>query len=453
MPSIVPWFVSRVAFPLYHFLKRDGLLQAIADLDRTQWLTGAELRELQADKLSRLLRHCADNVPYYGHIFDRMGYTAGQLNDYERFRRIPFLTKSLINANLDGLRATDGSVSDLVKNSTSGSTGEPLVFYNDRRSLRQRQAVVVRNQAWVSALYSDREARLWGAQMDLNRLLTWRGRLHGFVHNTLQLSSYELSDTSMRQYVKILNRFRPKLLISYPSPLAEFSRFLLDNRLRIPSITSIITSAEMLFDWQRELIGQAFDAPLFDRYGCREFGNIAHECEAHEGYHVNSERFVLEILDEDGHPVAPGESGNLYVTDLDNLGFPFLRYEIGDMACRSDAQCACGRGLPLIARLEGRSFDIVRCPDGGRVAGTFWTICLRRFPGVVRFQVVQERIDLLTIRLLTDDRYDRASEAPMTTAIQDKCGAGMHVRYEYVERIESTASGKQRFVASRLQGT
>jgi phenylacetate-CoA ligase len=288
--------------------------------------------------------------------------------------------------------------------------------------------------------------------MDLNRLLTWRGRLHGFVHNTLQLSSYELSDTSMRQYVKILNRFRPKLLISYPSPLAEFSRFLLDNRLRIPSITSIITSAEMLFDWQRELIGQAFDAPLFDRYGCREFGNIAHECEAHEGYHVNSERFVLEILDEDGHPVAPGESGNLYVTDLDNLGFPFLRYEIGDMARRSDAQCACGRGLPLIARLEGRSFDIVRCPDGGRVAGTFWTICLRRFPGVVRFQVVQERIDLLTIRLLTDDRYDRASEAPMTAAIQDKCGAGMYVRYEYVERIESTASGKQRFVVSRLQG-
>lgn len=427
-------------------------MQAIEHLNASQWMSPEDLRAIQAQKLARLLRHCEANVPFYSDLFKELGLTAADMVNYEKFRLIPFLTKKTINENGELLRASGFPADDLIRNTTGGSTGEPLVFFNDRTSFIQRQAVVVRNQEWVGALYSDREARLWGAPMDLDKLTSWRGRLHGFIHSTIQLSTYELSDDSMRKYADILNRFRPKLLISYPSPLASFSRFLIDNKIRIPSIKSIITSAEMLFDWQRDLINRAFDGVIYDRYGCREFGNIAHECDAHEGYHVNCERFFLEVLDDEGNVVGPGQAGKLYITDLDNMGFPFLRYEIGDMAVPSDARCSCGRGLPLMTRFEGRSFDVIQCPNGNRVGGTFWTICLRRFKGIVKFQVVQQRLDLLTIRLIVDDRYELHTETVIMDAVREKCGADMNIQYEYVDRIELTRSGKERLVISELLG-
>lgn len=452
MQQLMPWVVSKLAFPLYHWLKRDGLLQAIEQLRASQWMPTEELQSIQERKLAQLLRHCEENVPFYSRMFRELGLTAADLADYEQFRKIPFLTKKAINENGDTLRASGFPADDLIRNTTGGSTGEPLVFFNDRASLIQRQAVVVRNQEWVGALYSDREARLWGAQMDLDKLTSWRGRLHGFLHSTIQLSTYELSDGSMRKYAEVLKGFRPKLLISYPSPLAEFSRFLLDNEIRIPSVKSIITSAEMLFDWQRDLINAAFDAVIYDRYGCREFGNIAHECDVHEGYHVNCERFFLEVLDDEGNAVRPGQTGKLYVTDLDNMGFPFLRYEIGDMATPTDARCSCGRGLPLIARIEGRSFDVIQCPNGNRVGGTFWTISLRRYKGIVRFQVVQKQIDQLVIRLIVDERYEHSVEDIIADSVRDKCGAAMKIRYEYVDKIGLSRSGKERLVVSELAG-
>ncbi len=450
MNDVMPWVVSNLIFPLYHWARRDGLLQAVKRLKASQWKSPDELRALQAEKLFRLLRHCEKNVPYYSRLFRRMGCTADDLTDYDTFRKLPFLTKSIIKDSVEQLRAIDDCAHRLKRNSTSGSTGEPLVFFNDRKSLIERQAVVLRNQSWVGALYSDREARLWGAQMDIDKVASWKGRIHGMIHNTIYLSSYNLSDDSMRKYSEILSRFKPKLLISYPSPLTTFSQFLLENGISIPSIQSIITSAEKLFDWQREQIEKAFTAPIFDRYGCREFGNIAHECEAHEGYHVNCERVFLEVLDDRGQPVENGQPGKIYLTDLDNMGFPFIRYEIGDVAVPSHGKCSCGRGLPLLKKIEGRSFDIVRCPNGNRVAGTFWTICLRRYKGVVRFQVIQEAIDSLVIKLVTDDELQADTEPAMSAEIRKKCGDEMRIRYEYVDHIELTNSGKERLVISRL---
>jgi len=450
MHGIMPIVMAKLFFPAYHWMKRDGLLQAISGLERSQWKTSEELYALQSEKLSRLLKHCETNVPYYTGVFSDIGCSADELLDYNNFRKLPFLTKKIINSNTELLHATDGFPHRVKKSTTSGSTGESLVFYNDHASLIERQAVVLRNQQWMGALYTGREAHLWGAQMDLDKLQSWRSRLHRFLNSTIYLSSYELSDKSMSGYARTLEKFRPGLLISYPSPLATFSRYLIDNKIRISSIKSIVTSAEKMYDWQRDLISQAFDAEIFDRYGCREFGNIAHECVTHEGYHVNSERVLLEVLDDEGNPVAIGQPGKIYITDLDNMGFPFVRYEIGDTAVISDAQCSCGRGLPLLKRIEGRSFDIVFCPNGNRVAGTFWTICLRRYEGVVRFQVVQETLNQLEIRLIVDDRYKVESETDISAEIRGKCGDEMNIQFVYVDHIELTRSGKERLVVSRL---
>lgn len=447
--EIRAWLVSKPLFTLYHAVRRDGVLPAISDLEASQWFSADQLHEMQLRKLNLLLAHAVKNVPYYRAEITRHLPEQADFSDYEAFRKLPFLTKEAVRTNLKSLIADNADQASMVLNSTSGSTGEPMRFYNDKRSMAWQQAVVWRNQAWVHALYSDREARLWGAQMDIQKSARLRQRLHAWLHQTLLLSSYDLSDESMARYLDQLQKYRPRLLVSYPGALSTFCEYLDKSGARIPGIKAVITSAEQLHDWQRELIERVLGVEVFDRYGCREFGNIAHECDKHEGYHLNAERFFVEILDDNGFPVTPGEIGNLYVTDLDNHAFPFIRYAIGDRAVMASGNCSCGRGLPLIKAFEGRVLDVVRCPNGNRLGGTFWTIALRRIQGLHRFQVVQWSPDDLTIKLVMNSDMRQADESVVRKLISEKCGAEMKIQFEYVKEIPLGRSGKEKLVTVR----
>jgi phenylacetate-CoA ligase len=159
----------------------------------------------------------------------------------------------------------------------------------------------------------------------------------------------------------------------------------------------------------------------------------------------------LEILKNDGLPAGQGEIGEMVITDLDNYGFPFIRYKIGDMAVPSEKICSCGRGLPLLEKLQGRSFDIVTAPKGNRIAGTFWTLALRSVPGVNNFQVEQILLDKLTVRIVPGKDYSQASEKKIIELIQEKCGREMDINITCVDEIPLTKSGKLRFVISRIE--
>ena len=170
----------------------------------------------------------------------------------------------------------------------------------------------------------------------------------------------------------------------------------------------------------------------------------------HEGYHINSERFYIEILNEKGHPVEPMESGEIIITDLDNYGFPFIRYRIEDMAIPSNKSCSCGRGLPLIERITGRSFDIIIAPNGNKIAGTFWTLTLRAISGIDSFQIKQTTLKKLLVKIVPTPSYSKSSEQQISRTIKDKCGNEMEIEFIYVDKIPLTKSGKMRFVISTL---
>jgi len=448
--SITPYLNDKILFPIYHFCIGDGLWKIIKAYKKSQWLSYEQLRLVQKEKLIKLLTHCKDNVPYYRTLIKEKSLWNENLSEYHNFKKIPYLTKEIINENRDNIVANNVKKRNLVANSTSGSTGENLYFFQDKKCMLARQAVVWRNQAWVNCLYADKQASLWGAPFDLKESQSIKGKLHALFTQEISLSSYELSERSMEQYEKILNKFKPKLLVSYPSPLNTLAEFLLANKKTVTSIKSIITSAETLYEWQRSTIEKAFNCPVFDRYGCREFGNIAHECDKHEGYHLSVERFFLEILDDKGKPAKDGESGEIIITDLDNYGFPFIRYKIGDIAVPSSRSCSCGRGLPMLERIEGRTFDVIKAPNGNRIAGTFWTLALRTFPGIKNFQVEQISINKIILRIVTDHDYSKQTDEKILKLVQDKCGREMEIDIIYVDRIPLTKSGKRRFVLSRL---
>ena len=429
-------------------MKNDGLNPILSEYKESQWYRRSDIYKNQRKKLNDLLKYVSKNVTYYRNIIVAEPYRLNNDFDFNEFRKIPFLTKDIIRKNFSNLKSNSINNNSLVRNSTSGSTGESLVFYNDKKSLVNRQAVVCRNSDWVSCRFTDRKVSIWGAPIDIKKYDTLRGHLHSHFTRNKLLSSYELSDAMMFRYAKIIQKFRPKLLISYPSHLVLFVEFLKKKSLQLPSIESIITSGENLYSWQRKIIEEITQVKVFDRYGSREFGNIAHQCEMHTDYHINPERFYLEIVDHDGQPVKNGSVGDIVVTDLDNYGFPFIRYKIGDIGSYSTKVCPCGRNLPALKSVDGRSFDLIEGPNGNRLGGTFWTLLMRKTGGIDNFQIIQKSIDVLQIKIVRSSDFSIKSFDSTLNSIQDKLGQGITLKVSYVPYIPPTKSGKRKFVVS-----
>jgi phenylacetate-CoA ligase len=442
--------LRKVVFPIYHKLRETKLIEIINELEENQWKTKGELTHLQVLKLKSLLIHAYEKVPFYRQRFDNLSTDVIHLHHPEHFSQIPLLTKQDINENRGIMIAKGENDNKLLPYSTSGSTGEALYFYYDMRSWAYRRATVRRNQEWLGIRLGDRSACLWGSPMDLNKAARVRGRLHGWVNNIMFLSSYELSDERLEDYRRRLDKFRPKLLISYPGPLAVLAEYLLRKNENITSVKAIISSAETLFPWQRDLIEKAFLCPVYNRYGCREFGDIAQECKKREGLHVNVDRFVVEVLDAALNPVGDGRSGQLVITDLDNYGMPFIRYQIGDMASFKKEPCSCGRTLPLLKQVDGRTLDVIRAPNGNRLGGTFWTILFKSRPGIKQFQVIQDTLEQITIRYVRDVKVVNIDFQAFERRINEKCGGNFVVNFKEVEDIPKTSSGKSRFIISKL---
>ena len=207
-------------------------------------------------------------------VWDDLGLDYRTLHLPEAYRRLPLLSKKDIQQNHSRMLSKKIGPEQVRQNSTSGSTGEALKFANDYNSMGRRMAAGVRYNLWFGIHPGERIATLWGAPMDVGKGKALRGRLHSFFTNSMLLSSYDLDDRTMATYVETLNRFKPALLISYPGPLSVFARYLIEQNLTVPGLKAIVSSAETLFDWQRDIIEQAFACKIYNRYGCREFGNM-----------------------------------------------------------------------------------------------------------------------------------------------------------------------------------
>jgi phenylacetate-CoA ligase len=441
----------RLLFPAWHWAKRDNVNAAVRELRENQWMPREELLALQRTKLERLLSFAARDVPYYERVLHECGIREGQPLSGQDFLRVPPLTKSIIRSNKDALISRNLAGNGLRKNSTSGSTGEAIHFYTDFRSLPYRRASMIRGDSWTGWRLGDRIVRIWGAPVHARREAGFKGKLHRLMSGNRFLSSFDLSPAKMDEYLETIREFKAALIVAYSGPLEELAAHCARGT-KFPHLKAIISSAETLWPHQRQIIESAFGVEVFNRYGSRELGHVAGECEEHDGLHISVDRFLVEVVDNEGRPCAPGEVGRILVTDLDNYGMPLIRYDIGDRGAMSTKEsCACGRFLPMLRNIEGRTLDIVRTPGGRGIGGTFWTLLLRSRPGFRQFQVVQERLDGVTVRFIADPDFDRGILEYFTARIKDHCGSDFNVDFVRTESIDLTGSGKRRLIVSRLK--
>ncbi len=450
MPPLFPFVVRNIIYPIYRGFRGDRILTILEDLERNQWLPAEELEELQWVRLKEFLKQITVHVPYYRDIFEESGLGADDIQNPSDFQKLPFLTKDRIRSEGRRLMTKD-PLRRGHPSSTGGSTGEPLNFYCDQSAGPVRRANTMRAYRWSGIDIGDRQAFFWGFSFDTSLKKRVKETVKNYFNNIMYLTTFDMSDVTMNEYNSRLGRFKPGLIVGYPSALTVFSEYCRRGNGAAAKPRAVVTSGERLFAHQRRIIEDAFSCPVFDRYGSREFANISNECEEHRGLHVFNDLFYVEIIHESGRPAQSGEVGEIVVTDFSNMYMPFLRYRTGDLAIPTARKCPCGRGFPLIDRIEGRTFDAIVTPEGKSIGGFFWTWLSRAVPGIYRFQIEQRDRGGVIFRIVPGPEWKDEFKVELEGKIKDNCGEAFRVKFDIVGEIPLSPSGKSKFILSNIE--
>lgn len=439
---------ARLLFPLHERLKQHDSVARRQALEQSQWLPAEALQDLQLQRLRGFLRHVGQHVPYYRQMFKGLGFDPGALRSVADLQALPLLGKAQIRAHLDALKAEGHG--PLARYTTGGSSGEPLIFYIGKDRSSHDVAAKWRATRWWGVDIGDTELVVWGSPIELGSQDRLRRLRDGLMRSHL-LPAFEMSPASLDRYVAEIERRRPRMLFGYPSSLSLIAAHAAARGRRLDQlgIRVVFVTSEKLYDSQRETIGRVFGCPVANGYGARDAGFIAHECPA-GSLHISAEDIVVETVTPEGRPAAAGEVGEIVVSHLATQDFPMLRYRTGDMGLLGRQPCACGRGLPVLAEVQGRSTDFVVARDGTVMHGLALIYTLRDLPGVEGFRIEQLSLDETEVQVVAGPGFDDQARARIVRDFQARLGAGVAVTIRQVAQIAPEASGKYRYVLSRV---
>lgn len=418
-------------------------------LQASQWWDAERLAQLQLERLHGLLLHAQTTSPWYAESWRVGGLDARELGSLADLARWPIVDRDTIRVHRQAMRSAAPGVK-LIQKATGGSSGVPLQFDLDVDSNERRMAAWHRGYGWAGAAPGTKQWYLWGVPPASTA--DWKKRkvkLYDALYRRTTDSCFDLSEANVDRFVDSLARTRPDAIVAYTNAIYTFARMLEARGTTPYRPGSIVVGAEKLHDYQRETIERVFGAPVFETYGSREFMLLGGECDRHTGLHLTQEHHVVELVDDAGRPVAPGVEGNVVITDLTNFGMPFIRYANGDRAVMAEGECACGRGLRRLARVTGRRLDVLTTPDGRSLPGEFFPHILKEIRAVRQFQVVQERADAVTVRVVAPD-WVPDNEHWLRREVAAVAGPALRLDLERVDAIPLTAAGKLQVVVNRL---
>jgi phenylacetate-CoA ligase len=437
---------AAVLFPLHERIKRHDTSARLRALEDSQWWSPERLEHHRIRKLREFLAAAGSTVPYYQRLFRRISFNSQDVQRVSDIAAIPPLTKALVRSNTEELKAVGAR--ELMRHNTGGSSGEPLVFFVGKDRVSHDVAAKWRATRWWDVEIGEPEIVVWGSPIELGTQDWIRSLRDRLLRSTL-LPAFEMSEPKVDAFVAEIRARRPAMLFGYPSALAHIARHAANRRIRLNDLgirVAFVTS-ESLYPEQRKDIESVFGCRVANGYGGRDAGFVAHECPA-GGMHIAAEDIIVEIVDDRGQPLPPGTAGEIVVTHMATASFPFIRYRTGDVGVLDERLCSCGRGLPLIGEIKGRTTDFVIAQDGTVMHGLALIYAVRDVPGIRKFKIVQQSIERTEIYLAVEGDFDRAKLIPIRHAMAQRLGGGVKIDFHIVEDIPSEASGKYRHVVS-----
>ncbi len=447
------WFeIYFATMPVHKWLIRRSARDLYLELKQTEWLSRSDLDALQLQKLQRLLQHAYVHVPYYRKAMKVAGVHPYDITSLADLDRIPLLTKGAVRRHLFfGLFADNHRKSQMLKVTTSGSTGEPFTTYADRHQLEVRFATTLRGLEWTGWRFGDRQARLWHQTIGMTKLQTLRERIDAKFMRRLFIPAFEIDAENIEDVIGSIRRHRPVLVDGYAESLNFLASYVREGARPGFSPKAVMSSAQALPDNVRKIIEDGFETTVFDKYGAREFSGIAYQCGHSPDHHVMDESYIVELLVDD-RPAKPGEIGEVVITDLNNFSVPLIRYRIGDLATAVDdtQSCPCGRHLSRIGRIEGRTQAIVHCANGTWLPGAFFLHFFKDYEHAIRFfQIQQEEKGSLVLKIVKNRRFTDSEFEEIMRELRRHVG-DTRIDVEFCESIPLLTTGKRSPVVSTV---
>jgi phenylacetate-CoA ligase len=460
--------VRRVLFrhvisPFAERVLKPGVPAAYRKLQAFERLSPDAIREAQWTALRSFLAQASVTVPYYRQAFGELGLAAGDFASPaftpEAFARLPILTKPAVRREFPA-----GLVSETERARrrppwrrirvfrTSGTTGLPLKFYRDPDLRSRDQALRRRKYAWGGLVPGDQIVHIRVAVSVSPGLYPFWSLFAG-----ARLLPPDLTfERDGRAIARLLDDWRPEALVASPASLALAAQALQQAGLRLrrpPKAIFVTGEAVDAATWR--FFTAAFEAPVHIQYGANEFGiYVAQSCPDRvaggeppfENLHITASRFYVEVVDDEGRPVEPGREGRIIITDLGNRLMPFIRYDIGDRGSLAPGLCPCGRGLPLLTSLSGRSVERLILPSGKRLAGSVLAWALGGLRDLLwEFQFRQTAPDQLEVLVVPDPgvAFGASEQEAITRVLRDLLGEPMVISVRVLDLIPRDPSGKR----------
>ncbi|WP_233084533.1 phenylacetate--CoA ligase family protein [Methanococcoides orientis] len=440
---------SKQIFVLVHQLGDRSFYPNYKKLLNSQWKTYSEQKEDQEKQLRHMISFAYSNIPYYRKLFNSLKLDPSDITGLADLEKLPILTKDIIKENWEDFKPVGLDQMKYYVNSTGGSTGTPFKYRLLKYDRFLSGAMLYRGWGYAGYELGDKMVFLAGSSLDVGSKSVILTKAHEVSRNLRKLSSFDMGSGEMQKYADVMNSFRPRYLRGYASSINLFASYIMENDVEILSPSSVFTTAEKLLPNMRANIEDAFDCDVYDAYGLNDGGVGAYECSEHNGLHIDTERSIMEIIDDNGSQMEDGV-GSILATSLHNYAMPFIRYDTGDMGHIIEDQCGCGRKSKLLKEVIGRQQEMLQTPEGKFVHASFFNYIFKYIDGAREYQVIQTTLEKLVIKIVPHHNFDKKQLDIITSFIHNK-SPFWNVEFEIVDSIERTKAGKYKFVISELK--
>ena len=418
-----------------------------------QWLSPDYFKRYQLKKLKETLAFSFQNIPFYREISQRLKITSDDISSIEDLNCLPIVTKKLIQENPQAFYSRVGNRDRWFSSKSSGSTGETLeVFFDPHCWIKSRYALKLRSlfamgfPPWGKIII----VRIVEPNKLQQQWKSLRLPLEEFFKRRYYLSTYQ----SIEDHLKFYRTFRPDVIHAPPFYLNRLAEVIQNDKNGPLHVPIVISVSELLNPMNRSFIGQCLGAEVYDIYGCSEFKDVAWECSIHNGYHINADNLVVEIV-QDGTPVPVGHDGDILLTTLTNRAMPLIRYQVGDCGSLSEHICSCGRGFPMMKVIQGRSIDFIKLPDGRKISPYGAINLIEDIPELQRFQIIQQKDFSLDINVEIS-KHNELQEKPFViekieSIFRNEVNYSIVIRCNIVDQINIKPGEKCRFVCCKIK--
>ena len=428
-------------------IAKPGSTAYYKQLCRNQMLCPEEIEDLSLNKTRKLLKYAYDHVPFYKKRFLSIGAVPEDFQTARDFEKFPILTRADLMENFNELLSDEYTMKDVRISTTGGSSGTPAKVCHPR-SL-PRAAMGWRLLDWWNISPADDMADVYRDVRNSlkSKIFQW---VQAFPGRQLLLNATSFSENDMKVFLDNFCRMKPALLHGYVGAVDTLSGYMLEHEIKVPAPKAIWLTSSPITQVQQKRIEKAFNAPVYDQYGCCEIYWLAAECPKRTGLHMFQDIRRIEFTDDSGFSVPTCEYGQIVITDLENYAFPLIRYANGDSGRRLKKDCSCGCNLPLMDKVKGRVSETFLLPSGTRINGEFLTTLFDDTPDAVKqFQVHQQTDGSIVLKVIPNIKFQDL-EQTLENVKNNLLNAINHEVPIAVEKVDSIPQkgGKLKFIIS-----